>query len=151
MRTAWRLCAAQHAHASLTGFGARLYGGRWNEKGTALVYCSSTLALAALETLVHSTVIPANYVAIRIDIPPPLKIDVWTVSSLPRSWRSTPAPIALQRRGSAWAKQARALAVVVPSAIVPTETNLLINPLHKDVRRLVVHRAVSFRFDPRLW
>ena len=150
MRTIWRLCSARYAAAALAGHGARLYGGRWNEKGTAMVYCSSSLALAALETLVHSTIIPSSYVAVRIDLPSSLRIDHWHASALPRNWRTTPAPVSLQRKGSAWVRAGRTVALEVPSAVVPDETNVLLNPTHRDFAKLVVHRAERFVFDPRL-
>jgi RES domain-containing protein len=148
MRTVWRLCSSRDA--ALTGHGARLYGGRWNLKGTPLVYCSSTLSLAVLETLVHASVLPISYVAIRIDIPASVHVDTWTGSSLPRNWRAMPGPVALQRKGTAWARLRGAVAVIVPSAIVPIETNVLLNPLHPDLRKLVVHRPRPFGFDARL-
>ncbi len=51
--TAWRIFKPKHAAAAFTGEGARLYGGRWNSKGTAVVYAAGSAALAALELLVH--------------------------------------------------------------------------------------------------
>ena len=50
----WRLCELADAAKAFDGEGARLYGGRWNHRGTRLVYASSTLSLAALECLVHA-------------------------------------------------------------------------------------------------
>ena len=47
----WRLCKSKHA--AFDGEGARLAGGRWNRRGTAVVYASESLSLAALELLVH--------------------------------------------------------------------------------------------------
>ncbi|MCI0493899.1 RES family NAD+ phosphorylase, partial [candidate division KSB1 bacterium] len=37
----------------LTGTGARQYGGRWNHKGTGIIYTSESRSLAILEYLVH--------------------------------------------------------------------------------------------------
>jgi RES domain-containing protein len=150
MRTIWRLCSARFAATALGGHGARLYGGRWNAKGTAMVYCSSSLALAALETLVHSTIIPSNHVAIRIELPASVHIERWRPSALPRNWRTAPAPVALARRGSVWVRSGRSVALEVPSAIVPHETNVLLNPTHRDFAKLIIHRAERFVFDPRL-
>ena len=52
----WRIVSVRHARApseAFSGRGAELFGGRWNAKGTAMVYASESIALAALETLVH--------------------------------------------------------------------------------------------------
>ena len=51
--TLWRLTKAQYAQTAFDGEGARLYGGRWNSPGRAVVYLAGSLALAALEILVH--------------------------------------------------------------------------------------------------
>ena len=150
MRTVWRLCGARHSSTAMGGEGARLYGGRWNAKGTPLVYCSSTLSLAVLEVLVHAASLPANFVAIQIDIPDEVTIDAWPLSSLPSGWQAMPAPVQLARMGTRWAHGLGAVALEVPSAIVEVETNVLINPAHPEASRLVVHSARAFPFDPRL-
>ena len=50
---AWRIFKPKHEATAFTGEGARLYGGRWNSKGTSMVYAASSQSLAALELLVH--------------------------------------------------------------------------------------------------
>lgn len=52
---AYRLVAPKWAASALNGEGARLYGGRWNSPGRAMVSLSTSRALAALELLVHLT------------------------------------------------------------------------------------------------
>jgi RES domain-containing protein len=150
MRSAWRLCSSRFVATALNGDGARLYGGRWNHKGTRLVYCSSTLALAMLEVLVHASVLPTGFVALRIEVPDPVTVDTWSAAALPAGWQATPAPQQLARLGSAWVSGGTAVALEVPSAIVEVETNLLLNPLHPDMARLVVHAPIPFPFDSRL-
>ena len=65
----WRICSRRHQR--FDGEGARLYGGRWNYAGTAVVYTSASLALAALELFVHIDVdlLPNNLVAIAAEVP----------------------------------------------------------------------------------
>ena len=53
MLKAVRLVSPQYVDNAFDGEGARRYGGRWNSKGTSIVYAASSLALAALEMLVH--------------------------------------------------------------------------------------------------
>jgi RES domain-containing protein len=50
---AWRITAALHAETAFSGEGAIRHSARWHNRGTAIVYTSSTLPLAALETLVN--------------------------------------------------------------------------------------------------
>lgn len=150
MRAVWRLCSRRHVATALSGEGARLFGGRWNLKGTPMVYCSSTLALAMLEVLVHAPTLPADFVAIRIDLPPSVKIDRRAINALPAGWRATPAPSALAQLGTDWSIASATVALEVPSAIVEVETNILLNPAHPDMTKLIVHRAVPMPFDARL-
>ncbi|MEX2607338.1 MAG: RES family NAD+ phosphorylase, partial [Kiritimatiellia bacterium] len=53
MPTCYRLTKKKRVHTAFDGEGARLYGGRWNSKGTRMVYTSAAPSLAILETLVH--------------------------------------------------------------------------------------------------
>jgi len=73
----WRL--ARRPFDAIDGEGARLFGGRWNRPGLAVVYCAINLSLAVLEILVHLDVelreFPSDYVKIPIEIPRSLKLD----------------------------------------------------------------------------
>ncbi len=48
----FRLARAKYID-DLTGEGARLYGGRWNKKGTAALYFSEHLSLCVLKMLIR--------------------------------------------------------------------------------------------------
>lgn len=146
----WRI--AREVYQALDGEGARLNGGRWNSEGVAVVYASTTLALAALEYLVHVDPedVPGDLVAMRIEVPDDLPGDRIAASDLPEDWNAGPDHPACARSGDAWAKEARAVLLRVPSAIVPEEENVLINPRHRDAGRIVVGHVRPFAFDPRL-
>lgn len=133
----------------LTGAGAAAFGGRWNEKGTHLVYAASHLSLAVLEALVHSSTLPSDMVVVGIDLPES-SIVQWGASDLPPDWATYPSPESTRKRGTAWARKGRDLAVWVPSAVVPSERNCLINPKHADARHLKAIVEGPFPFDPRL-
>jgi RES domain-containing protein len=109
------------------------------------------LALASLEVLVHCApdLFPSDLVAVEINLPERVAVDELSRRSLP-SWRRYPAPAVLQRLGNAWLDQVSACVLRVPSALIPSESNFLINPAHPDVRKLRVVRKTPFRFDPRL-
>jgi RES domain-containing protein len=55
----------------LSGTGARIFGGRWNNKGVPLIYASESRALATLEYLVHVplSLIPNDLSLASIKIP----------------------------------------------------------------------------------
>jgi RES domain-containing protein len=146
----FRICPRRYLPFAFSGDGARLNGGRWNEKGTRLVYCASSASLAMLEILVHTPTLPAGMVLIPVTIPRGLSIVAWKAAELPTGWSGHPAPAVLQARGSAWVKTQAAVALQVPSAVAPRETNLLINPEHPDWSRCVVGEPEPIQFDRRL-
>ncbi len=149
---AWRLCSSRYVDTAFTGRGAYIHGGRWNPAGVPVVYTSSTRALAALELLVHlgDSPIPAGFVVIPVEIPLAVTVEVVAVRALPPDWRDYPAPASLQRLGAEWVRQGAAVALAVPSVIVPDELNYLLNPAHPDFPVLGIGDPQPFELDPRL-
>lgn len=147
----WRICRKPFARKPLDGRGGLLAAGRWHTPRRFVVYVSESLALASLEVLVHCDLdlLPEDLVAIEIDVPASVRIAELKVSELPRNWRRHPVPASLQQLGNAWLDQARAAVLCVPSVLVPTERNFLLNPLHPDARKLRVVRRFKFAFDER--
>ena len=145
-----RICRS--AHRELDGEGARLYGGRWNTPGHPIVYTSTSLALAALEYLVHVDPedVPGDLIALTIEMPDHVDIETIHVASLPAGWEQVPEPLACKELGDAWVRRGQTLAFRVPSAPVPEETNVLLNPGHPAARRVRVVAERLFYFDPRL-
>jgi len=130
-----------------------LFGGRWNRRGTRVVYTSSSLSLAALETLAHfdEEEAPDTLVAIPADMPDEVPITRVKLSELVANWRATPPPESLAETGTRWAVARHSLVLAVPSAIIPEDLNYLLNPLHAQFKRIRVGRPKPFSFDPRLW
>lgn len=152
MPLVYRLVRKKHARPAelLSGAGASLVGGRWNERGTRLVYASSHVSLTALEALVHASALPNNLVLIEVDIPDDAVLGRWRSETLPGEWADYPFKAAAQELGTAWARTGKQLGLWVPSAVVPTEWNCLINPMHADIARVKAKVLGPFRFDPRL-
>lgn len=146
----WRVC--KRRHAAFDGEGARLAGGRWNRPGTAVVYTSETLSLAALELLAHCdpSLLPSDLVAIGAELPEGLAPERLDAASLPRNWRHYPAPDALGHIGTDWVRGLSSVALSVPSVVVPRERNVLLNPAHADFRAIRLGRPEPFSFDSRL-
>ncbi|MGH2416336.1 MAG: RES family NAD+ phosphorylase, partial [Microcystaceae cyanobacterium] len=90
----WRLSKRKYAQKAFSGEGTQKVDGRWTPRGVKAVYTSSSLALAALELLVHleREDIITGFVAIAADIPDDLPVEVVSPIQLPDNWRNTPAP-----------------------------------------------------------
>jgi RES domain-containing protein len=145
MRVVYRICLAKHAH-DLSGTGARLTGGRWNPRDTAVIYTSETRSLAAMEYLVHVSLtdIPPELKIVTIGIPDtniPKQIDP---SDLPKVWRKNPAPFVLADIGAKWVLGMESLLLRVPSAVMLHEYNILINPLHHDMKSVRIIEEEEF-------
>ncbi len=163
-KTYWRLTKAKHARSGtgadrgpVSGYGAMLNAGRWHPKGRPVVYAAESAALALLETLVHverADLLRFAYVAIPVTIPDALEdeglVGVLDPAGLPADWRAWPYPASTQALGTAWFDARRSVALVVPSAVVPHERNVLLNPTHPRFRELVIAEAQPFPVDPRL-
>ena len=150
MLTVWRLVTARFAKSAFSGEGARLYGGRWNRKGVPLVYTAGTQSLAVLEMLVQDEPLRARYVMIEARIPKGMTIDRIKIEDLPSDWRDITGRGRLQAIGTEWARKRSAAVFAVLSAVIPVETNYLLNPLHADFRRIKIGKPQKFETDLRL-
>ncbi len=152
MVTAWRLVKADYAGTAFDGEGARMYGGRWNPPGVAVVYLADSLALAALETFVHLSraATSLRFVAFEVRIQDGL-VERLDRRKLPSDWRTIPVPESTQKIGARWAVDRRSVALKVPSLVVPVENNYLLNPSHPDFRKVKIAKKIPFSFDPRMW
>ncbi len=149
MPEAWRIIKAKHAGTAFSGEGAALAGGRWNSAGVKVIYASATRSLAVLENLVHiNPPVYFKYVCFRIEFPDAL---VEKAMTLPADWRTEPPPPSTQKVGDDWVRAHRSPILAVPSAIVPGESNFLLNPSHPDFKNISVGKSEPFTFDPRLF
>jgi len=151
MASAWRITKTKFAGNPLNAEGARLYGGRWNSPGVSVVYFAESVSLAVLEVLVHlqAAQILDSYSLVRIDFDSSL-VRAMSPKALPSTWPDFPAPAELQAIGDAWVKSSEGALLRLPSAIVPFENILLLNPGHPDCAQLSVSAPIPFHLDPRL-
>lgn len=150
---AWRICGEKHVPSAFSGIGAERAGGRWNHKGSRVVYASTSLSLASLELFVHveQKLIPDDLYWVTATVPGVASIEDLLIADLPDNWRDYPAPTVLQDIGTQWLREKRSLVLIVPSAVNPEETNLLLNPLHPDIGAIHDVESKPFHFDPRMW
>jgi RES domain-containing protein len=129
-----------------SGAGAALYGGRWNPPGVEMIYASATISLAVLEIIVHYSVLPRDFVATPIDIPDDIE---WRMFTDPGWTLDTPLHIT-QADGGTWINDRLSVVTSVPSFVVSSERNYLLNPDHPDFAKVRFGPSEPFRFDPRL-
>jgi RES domain-containing protein len=148
----WRICRQAHASGAFSGEGARLYGGRWNSQGIKIVYTSTSLALAAIETFVHlePNLQPDDLVSIEAEVPDDLAAERLSVKALPRKWHEL-GNESLKRFGDRWARGGSTIALHVPSAAIDGEWNVLLNPEHGDFRKIKIDKPKPFEFDLRMF
>lgn len=152
----WRIAADTpnyEAH-DLSGKGAEQTGGRWNRKGTPLIYGSVSRALACLETVVHLSggdPLPLNRYLVQIEIPAALWRSRAAFDPARHvGWDAEPAGKVSVDWGTAWSQEQTTLLAEVPSVIVPEEHNVLINPDHPDVARISAVKVRRWTYDRRL-
>ena len=149
----WRVTRKADAEQPLSGEGARRYGGRWNHIGVALVYTSQSLSLAVLEYLVNLPItdLPGDLVSLQIEIPNDLPRVEVTIKELPDNWRTYPSVEELKDIGTDWVRRATVPILVVPSVVIPSELNYLINPIHPLSDRVEILSVDAFALDTRLY
>jgi len=146
----YRLAPTRFAN-DLTGEGARLFGGRWNHPGIACLYASESRALAVLEYSVNTG---------AAHIPPALSIITINTgtasfgeikeSALPPDWNTIPTPSSTKDFGSAILTSSKTAIIRIPSAIITSEYNFLLNPAHRDARKFKILELSDFHYDLRI-
>lgn len=150
-----RIYKSRYASSALTGEGAKKLGGRWNHEGLAVLYCSSSLALAQLETLVHleGTLPPGGFEYLKLEFPDTCiakRIRVRELEEYGIDWRAYPPHALLGEIGSEWIESGASLVMQVPGAVSPSESNYLLNPAHPDFREITIGTAAPVEWDSRL-
>jgi RES domain-containing protein len=116
-----------------------------------VVYTAGSQALAALEMIAHTDdpeqLIAVEYVAMAVDFDEEL---VTELRRLPRNWKDYPAPAEVRRLGDRWVARETSAVLKIPSVIIPSEYNYVLNPGHPDFVHIVRHKSRKFPFDPRL-
>ena len=136
----------------LTGEGAKLWGGRWNSPGNALIYCSISASLALLETVAWTPIallLKTGFVMLEITVPGRSLKEINT-SKLPKDWNSLSQYDHTRKIGDEWLDRGSSLLLRVPSAILPQEYNVLINPKHRLFDLVVVENVYDIQLDERV-
>jgi RES domain-containing protein len=148
----WRICPQRYAADAAGGEGARIFGGRWNSRGVGVVYASTSLALAAVETFVNlePNLRPSDLVSIEGEIPETLEIRHLDIKVLPPVWHATRGE-SLRHFGDERIRSGSTAALFVPSAAIRGDWNVLLNPAHPDFGKIRFHAPEPFEFDVRMF
>ncbi|MCE2949998.1 MAG: RES family NAD+ phosphorylase [bacterium] len=155
MTVVWRIGtdAPGYTADDLSGAGAEATGGRWNRKGTPMLYAASSRALACLETIVHLNAggLPLNRYLVELEIPDRLLKTAVRFDPLKSiGWDAIPEGRVSLEGGDAWLRGGTSAVMFVPSVIVPEEMNILINPKHGDARGIRARKVRKWTYDSRL-
>jgi RES domain-containing protein len=151
MPSAWRIVRAARVNSAFTGEGGRVYGGRWNSRGTAVVYVSEHESLAALELFVHTMpLLPTErYLSFRLEWEDKMT-EYFSLKNLPPSWNAEAPTFETMKIGDDWVRRGISVALAVPRVLSTSEKNFLLNPRHSDFKQIKISKAIEYRFDPRL-
>jgi len=146
----YRLSNSEFA-GDLEGTGAKLYGGRWNNKGTACIYTSASRALSVLELAanVETEFLPANLSITSYEFPDS-EIRNLSEKELPENWTEIPGPSSTKDLGSKLLLNPNVLCIRVPSIMVEQEYNYLINPESNRINSVHIIEITKFQFDNRI-
>lgn len=147
----WRIC--REPYADFSGEGAKRFGGRWNSRGVPMVYTSTSLALAAIELFVHlePNHQPDDLVYLSATLPEGEPAHALQPTDLPPAWWTDTAIAATRDLGDAWVRAGSSLVLLVPSAPIRAEWNVLVNPLHPRMNELQIDPPQPFIFDARMF
>lgn len=147
----WRICHRKFKKTAFSGEGARLYGGRFNSEGNAVVYTSGSLSLSLLELIVQMNDRSQlkDCVIFSADIPVSA---IWepSLKELPDDWNNIPYLSNTQKFGDNWIQSKKTAAMRIPSVVVPIEFNYVINPFHREFSKIRISDADDFSFDERI-
>jgi len=148
---AYRIARTEHVR-DMSGSGSRIHGGRWNPKGTSVLYTSESRSLAALELYANRARVAKvrGFSVAKIVIPDKATIKKLTLADLPKDWNRYPAPVELANIGAQWVGSGETLVLSVPSVLVYQERNYLINPAHPEMVKVRIDVIEEYVLDRRL-
>lgn len=127
---------------------------RWNKNEEYIIYTGSSISLSVLEMVAHRNTIQIkhSYKLLSIEIEAePGDITPIQIKDLPPDWRTIFSYPVLQQIGSNWYQRNKTLLLEVPSVLVPSEKNYLINTHHPAFyEKVKLIQAEDFGWDQRL-
>ena len=139
--------------STLSGRGSAIKGARWNSVGVELIYTASNRSLAMAEIVVHFSLatLPVDFMMLTIFIPDNISVHQLNVDDLPVNWNAFPSPASTQKIGDQFVNENKYCVLRIPSVVTQGDYNLLINPYHKDFKKIKIISSEKFPFDQRIF
>ena len=145
----YRITSKKQA-SDLSGIAAATYGGRWNKKGTPVLYTGESREIALLETIIHTPLmLVPNLDILTLEIPDNSIAEIKR-KELPENWIDYPAPTILSEIAEVWIQTHKTIALKVPSCIIHSAHNYILNCRHPNYNLVKVVDQREFHFDSRL-
>lgn len=148
----YRIIRDKYRHEPLSVEGSRLFGGRWNPKGTAVLYTTSTPELGLVETLAHAPAVRYEELPVYwvFSLSVPNDIRYYKRDELPDYWQDE-----TYERTQGWLKdwllKPDCLGIAVPSVLVPLSCNVILHPAHPLFDQIQIVGQEAQPIDRRLW
>ncbi|MEM6842295.1 MAG: RES family NAD+ phosphorylase [Bacteroidota bacterium] len=136
--------------SQLDGRRAALFGGRWNSVGLAVIYTAQHRSLAVLEYRVNNPNPVSDLMMVSVEVPEE-SLKKITFEDLPENWRQYSFESSCAYLGDQWLKSQETLMLQVPSAVVPQEHSILINPTHPMMSQVKIQDVLPFMVDTRMY
>jgi len=145
----YRITGKKYAN-DISGTGAAIFGGRWNKKGTPVLYTGGSKEIALLETIVHTPpMLVPDLDILTFEIPDDSITEI-KIENLPKNWIDYPAPSILAKIAEDWVIKGETIALKVPSCIIHSACNYILNCGHPDYNKVKLVEHKDFHFDSRL-
>lgn len=137
----------------LSGKGAAIKGARWNSVGVELIYTASNRSLAMAEVAVHFSfaTLPRDFLMLSVFFPDNISMYKINVDKLPVNWNAFPHPASTQKIGDQFVSENKYCVLQIPSVVTQGDYNFLINPNHKEFKKIKIISAEKFPFDKRIF
>ena len=86
----------------------------------------------------------------NIAIPDEIEMEEIKETDLKAGWKDFLQMPYTQAIGEEWVRTGKTVVLKVPSAIVPGDSNFLLNPLHRDFKKIKLLETLPFQFDSRI-
>lgn len=144
----YRLTRKKYA-LQLDGQGAALFGGRWNTPGKRVIYAAEHRSLAVLEYRANNPLPVKDLIMLVLQLPDDNLKEI-NSKDLPNQWQHYTFESPCAAIGDQWLRNGDFLAMKVPSAVVQQESNILINPMHEQMKEVEIVEALPFLIDQRM-